>query len=148
MRTGIPNVIVSDQGTNFISKLTQEFHKRLGSSPNFSCPGYPASNGLVEIYHNILKQMLHHVIRTVPSNWDKHIPYLLFAYCEVPNCTTRVLPFQLMCVRQARRSLVVLKSSWSGEVPLPTNISQSAVDYLQELKLKMEQTAEQVKIFS
>ncbi|GBO25933.1 hypothetical protein AVEN_231232-1 [Araneus ventricosus] len=53
MRTGIPNVIASDQGTNFISKLTQEFHKRLGSSPKFSCPGYPASNGLVERYNSL-----------------------------------------------------------------------------------------------
>ncbi|GBN18461.1 Gag-Pol polyprotein [Araneus ventricosus] len=148
MRTGIPNVIASDQGTNFISKLTQEFHKRLGSNPKFSCPGYPASNGLVERYNKVLKQMLHHVIRTDPSNWDKHIPYLLFAYREVPNCTTEVSPFQLMYGRQARGPLAVLKSSWSGEVPLPTNISQSAVDYLQELKLKMEQAAEQVKIFA
>ncbi|GBO13895.1 hypothetical protein AVEN_63639-1 [Araneus ventricosus] len=48
--------------------------------------------------------------------------------------------------RQARGPLAVLKSSWSGEVPLPTNISQSAMDYLQELKLKMEQAAEKVKI--
>ncbi|GBO43897.1 Gag-Pol polyprotein [Araneus ventricosus] len=102
MRTGIPNVIASDQGTNFISKLTQEFHKRLGSSPNFSCPGYPASNSLVERYNKVLKQMLHHVIRTDPSNCDKHIPYLLFAYREVPNCTTGVSPFQLMYGRQAR----------------------------------------------
>ncbi|GBN53329.1 hypothetical protein AVEN_100400-1 [Araneus ventricosus] len=49
---------------------------------------------------------------------------------------------------QARGSLEVLKSSWAGEVPLPTNISQSVVDYLQELKLKMEQAAEQVLIFA
>ncbi|GBN74503.1 Transposon Ty3-I Gag-Pol polyprotein [Araneus ventricosus] len=53
-----------------------------------------------------------------------------------------------MCGRHARGPLAVLKSPWSREVPLPTNISQSAVDYLQELKLKMEQTAEQVKIFA
>ncbi|GBN04200.1 hypothetical protein AVEN_188667-1 [Araneus ventricosus] len=148
MRTGIPNVIASNQGNNFISKLTQEFHKRLGSSLNFSCPGYSVSNGLVEICHKVLKQMLHHVIRTAPSNSDKHIPYLLFVYREVPNCPTAVSPFQLMHGRQARVPLVVLKSSWSGEVPSPTNISQSAVDYLQELKLKMEQDAEQVKIFA
>ncbi|GBM79912.1 hypothetical protein AVEN_173895-1 [Araneus ventricosus] len=128
-----------------MSKLTQEFHKRLGSIPNCSCPGYPGS---VEIYHKVLKQMLHHVIRTAPSNFDQHIPYLLFSYREVPNCTTGVSPFQLMYGRQARGPLAVLKSSWSGEVPLRTNISQSAVDYLQELKLKMEQAAEQVKIFA
>ncbi|GFS77431.1 hypothetical protein TNCV_4491141 [Trichonephila clavipes] len=47
-RTGIPSIIASDQGTNFKSALTQEFTKRIGSSPRFSWLGYPASNGLVE----------------------------------------------------------------------------------------------------
>ncbi|GBM15723.1 hypothetical protein AVEN_262893-1 [Araneus ventricosus] len=92
--------------------------------------------------------MFHHVIRTDHSNWDKHIPYLLFTYSEFPNCTNRVSPFPLMYGRQARGPLAALKSLWSREVPLTANISQSAVDYLQELKLKMEQVAEQVKIFS
>ncbi|GBM15722.1 hypothetical protein AVEN_262892-1 [Araneus ventricosus] len=48
MRTWIPNFIASDQGSNFISKLSQEFHKRLVSNQKFSCPGNAASNGLVE----------------------------------------------------------------------------------------------------
>ncbi|GBM57634.1 Gypsy retrotransposon integrase-like protein 1 [Araneus ventricosus] len=39
MRTGIPKLIASDQGTNFVSNLTQEFVHRLGSSPRFSVPG-------------------------------------------------------------------------------------------------------------
>ncbi|GFX67916.1 retrovirus-related Pol polyprotein from transposon opus [Trichonephila clavipes] len=47
-RTGIPNVVASDNGTNFVAELTKEFEKRIGSSPRFSTPGYPQSNGLVE----------------------------------------------------------------------------------------------------
>ncbi|GFX95428.1 retrovirus-related Pol polyprotein from transposon opus [Trichonephila clavipes] len=47
-RTGIPNVFASDNGTNFAAELTKEFEKRIGSSPRFSTPGYPQSNGLVE----------------------------------------------------------------------------------------------------
>ncbi|GFW49165.1 retrovirus-related Pol polyprotein from transposon opus [Trichonephila clavipes] len=47
-RTGIPNVVASDNGTNFAAELTKEFEKRIGSSPRFSTPGYPQSNGLVE----------------------------------------------------------------------------------------------------
>ncbi|GFU25664.1 hypothetical protein TNCV_2006051 [Trichonephila clavipes] len=99
-RTGIPSVIASDQGTNFKSALTQEFTKRIGSSPRFSCPGYPASNGLVE-------------------RWNK---------------------------REARGPLAILKSSWAGEIHLPTNISQSAADYLQEMKINMEKAAESASL--
>ncbi|CAL1288217.1 unnamed protein product [Larinioides sclopetarius] len=95
-RTGIPSVIASDRGTNFTSALTEEFVKRIGSSPRFSCPGYPASNGLVERWNGVLKNMLHHIIREDPRNWDYQIPFLLFAYREVPNITTGVSPFRLM----------------------------------------------------
>ncbi|GFU30666.1 hypothetical protein TNCV_109261 [Trichonephila clavipes] len=58
-RTGIPSIIASDQGTNFKSALTQAFTKRIGSSPRFSCPGYPASNRLVERWNEVLKDMIH-----------------------------------------------------------------------------------------
>ncbi|GFS56206.1 transposon Ty3-I Gag-Pol polyprotein [Trichonephila clavipes] len=81
------SIIASDQGTNFKSALTQEFTKRIGSSPRFSCPGYPASNGLVERWNKVLKDMIHHVIREDPRSWDRQLPFLLFAYREVPNTT-------------------------------------------------------------
>ncbi|GFY04126.1 transposon Ty3-I Gag-Pol polyprotein [Trichonephila clavipes] len=38
-RAGILSIIASDQGANFKPALTQEFTKRIGSSPRFSCPG-------------------------------------------------------------------------------------------------------------
>ncbi|GFR10712.1 transposon Ty3-I Gag-Pol polyprotein [Trichonephila clavata] len=145
-RTGIPSIIASDQGTNFKSTLNQEFSKRIGSSPRFSCPGYPASNGLVERRNRVLKDMLHHVIREDPRNWDRQLPFLLFAYREVPNTTTGVSPFRLLYGREARGPLAILKSSWAGEIHLPTNISQSAADFIQEMKIKMEKAAESASL--
>ncbi|GFW02932.1 retrovirus-related Pol polyprotein from transposon 17.6 [Trichonephila clavipes] len=166
-RTGIPSIIASDQGTNFKSALTQEFTKRIGSSPRFSCPGYPASNGLVERWNKVLKavgsvvvrasdspdrkswvlkDVIHHVIREDPRSWDRQLPFLLFAYREVPNTTTRVSPFRLLYGREARGPLAILKSSWAGEIHLPTNIFQSAADYLQEMKINMEKAAESASL--
>ncbi|GFW76660.1 retrovirus-related Pol polyprotein from transposon opus [Trichonephila clavipes] len=112
------------------------------SSPRFSCPGYPASNGLVERWNKVLKDMIHHVIREDPRSWDRQLPFLLFAYREVPNTTTGISPFRLLYDREARGPLAILKSSWTGEIHLPTNISQSAADYLQEMKINMEKAAE------
>ncbi|GFV46389.1 retrovirus-related Pol polyprotein from transposon opus [Trichonephila clavipes] len=145
-RTGIPSIIASDQGTNFKSALTQEFTKRIASSPRFSCPGYPASNGLVERWNKVLKDMIHPVIREDPRSWDRQLPFLLFAYREVPNTTTGVSPFRLLYGREARGPLAILKSSWAGEIHLPTNISQSAADYLQEMKINMEKAAESASL--
>ncbi|GFT40774.1 transposon Tf2-11 polyprotein [Trichonephila clavipes] len=145
-RIGIPSIIASDQGTNFKSALTQEFTKRIGSSPRFSCPGNPASNGLVERWNKVLKDMIHHVIREDPRSWDRQLPFLLFAYREVPNTTTGVSPFRLLYGREARGPLAILKLSWAGEIHLPTNISQSAADYLQEMKINMEKAAESASL--
>ncbi|GFX02707.1 hypothetical protein TNCV_2011511 [Trichonephila clavipes] len=145
-RTGIPSISASDQGTNFKSALTQEFTKRMGSSPRFSCPGYPDSNGLVERWNKVLKDMIHHVICEDPRSWDRQLPFLLFAYREVPNTTTGVSPFRLLYGREARGPLAILKSSWAGEIHLPTNISQSAADYLQEMKINMEKAAESASL--
>ncbi|GFV82098.1 retrovirus-related Pol polyprotein from transposon 17.6 [Trichonephila clavipes] len=106
----------------------------------------PASNGLVERWNKVLKDMIHHVIREDPRSWDRQLPFLLFAYREVPNTTTGVSPFRLLYGREARGPLAILKSSWAGEIHLPTNISQSAADYLQEMKINMEKAAESASL--
>ena len=43
-RTGIPKVIVSDNGTNFTYNLSVEFRNRMGCSPRFLIPGHPEGN--------------------------------------------------------------------------------------------------------
>ncbi|GFQ67129.1 integrase catalytic domain-containing protein [Trichonephila clavata] len=56
------------------------------------------------------------------------------------------LAHELLYGREARGPLAILKSSWAGEIHLPTNISQSAADYLQEMKIKMEKAAESASL--
>jgi len=43
----VPNVIISNQGTNFTGKLTREMLNKLGCAPQFNTPGIlqPFSNG-------------------------------------------------------------------------------------------------------
>lgn len=144
-RTGIPEIVATDRGTNFVSALTQEMFRRIGASPRFSAPGHPSSNGLVERFNRVLKNMLHHVIREEPRQWHKVIPFLLWAYREVPNSTTGISPFQLLYGRKPKGPLSILKKNWAGECELPIGISVPAAQYLQDLKARMELTASQVK---
>ncbi|XP_055924551.1 uncharacterized protein K02A2.6-like [Argiope bruennichi] len=124
-RTGIPTVIASDNGTNFTAELTKEFEKRIGSSPRFSTPGYPQSNGLVETFNRTLKNMLHNVVRE-----------------------EGVSPFQLLYGRQPQGPLPILKSTWTGKFNnVPLN-STSVSKYLENLKSELEKAAEQAKLVS
>lgn len=97
-RTGIPEVVCSDCGTNFTAALTSEFLAKLGCSPRFSTPDHPESNGSVERWNRVFKNMLYHVIEKDARNWDRFVPFLLWAYREVPHDTTGVSPFRMRCM--------------------------------------------------
>ncbi|GFX79583.1 retrovirus-related Pol polyprotein from transposon 412 [Trichonephila clavipes] len=147
-RTGIPNVVTSDNGTNFAAELTKEFEKRIGSSPRFSTPGYPQSNGLVERFNRTLKNMLHNVVRDEGRGWHLQIPYVLWAYREIPHSTTGVSPFQLLYGRQPQGPLSILKSTWTGKHNNLQLCTTPVSKYLEDLKCKLEKAAEQAKFVS
>ena len=109
VRTRIPRLIAMDNSTNFASKLTQEFLKRLGCIPKFSTPGHPQLNRLVELWIETVKSMLHHVISSHFRGWDKQLPFLLWVYREVPNTKTGVAPFLLKHGRPLVGPLAILK---------------------------------------
>lgn len=70
-RFGTPQLICSDQGTNFVAKLTRLLTERLGVEMRFSTPDHPQSNGLVERWNGTFKAMLRHVIQDHGGQWDK-----------------------------------------------------------------------------
>jgi hypothetical protein len=49
------------------------------------------------------------------KDWDELLPYILFAYREVPQESTGFSPFELLYGHRIRGPLDVLKEVWSGE---------------------------------
>ena len=62
-----------------------------------------------EIFNGVLKKMLGAYARSQPAKWDEYIPYILFAYREVPSESTGFSPFELLYGRHIRGPLAVLK---------------------------------------
>ncbi|GFX76596.1 retrovirus-related Pol polyprotein from transposon 17.6 [Trichonephila clavipes] len=147
-RTGIPEVIVMDNATNFTASLKQEFLKILGACPRFSTPYHPDENGLIERWNQTLKNMLHHIIREEGRSWHRHIPFLLWAYREVPNATTGTPPFLLMYGRDPKGPLSILKSIWTGNTLLFLNMKGSVESYLKKLNEKIEVATHKAKLTS
>ncbi|XP_055943546.1 uncharacterized protein K02A2.6-like [Argiope bruennichi] len=147
MRTGVPNIIACN-GTNFNASLTQEFEKRMGSSPRVSTPLHPESNGLVERFNQTLNHMLHHVILEEPRTWHTKIPFILWAYREVPNSTTGVAPFQLLYGRKPEGPLSILRNTWvADEEGLQLDTTPVPL-YMEKLKKQLEDAAEKAKLIS
>ncbi|XP_052713999.1 uncharacterized protein LOC128187632 [Crassostrea angulata] len=138
---GFPNEILTDQGSNFMSELIKELCRLLKVSKLVSSPYHPQTNGLVEKFNGTLKKMLKAYAVKEPSKWDKHLPYVLFAYREVPNETTGFSPFEMLFARQVRGPLAVLKDHWEE----PENCQSSVLSYLLETRERLKECTELAK---
>ena len=110
---GVPEEIHTDQGSNFMSQLLAEVYQ-LKIQPISTTPYHPQTDSLAERFNQMLKAMLRRAMSTEGKDWDKLIPYLLFAYRGVPQASTGFAPFELLYGRQVRRPLDVRKESWEA----------------------------------
>ena len=110
-RVGVPREILTDQGSNFTSRLLAELYRLLHVHPIRTSPYHPQTDGLVERFNKTLKEMLRKTVTDGGKDWDRMIPYLLFAYREVPQSSTGFSPFELLYGRDVRGPLDVLKET-------------------------------------
>lgn len=133
-RLGFPNQILSDNGSQFNSDLTKQFHALCGIKGITTSVYHPQANGCVERFHSTLKAMLKKVIQGHPRCWHRYIPALLFAYRELPNESTGFSPFELMLGRQPRGPIALLASTWTDETATDKNQDKHIYSYVFELK--------------
>ena len=53
---------------------------------------HPKTNGLIERFNGTLKGVLKKFVQERDQTWDKYLPYLLFAYRQVPSESTGYSP--------------------------------------------------------
>lgn len=140
-RVGVPEEILTDQGSNFMSKLLAELYSLLHIHSIRTSPYHPQTDGLVERFNKTLKSMLRKAVDTEGKNWDKLIPYLLFAYREVPQASTGFSPFELVYGRNVRGPLDVLREAWEGS----RSTDESVVSYVIGTQEKLKAMADLVQ---
>ena len=79
-RVGIPKELLTDQGTNFTSQLLAEVYRLLHVKALRTTPYHPQTDGLVERFNKTLKEMLRKTADEEGKDWDKLLPFVLFAY--------------------------------------------------------------------
>ena len=139
---GIPEVICSDNGTNFTSALTNTFYQLMGIKPRFSTPEHPASNGLVERANQTLKNMLFHIVRKHGRKWDKLLPLATWAMRDVPNETTGIPPVTLKTGQPPRGPLHILKLGMLGEIEPTFTMGKKDTEFLEELRENLRKASE------
>ena len=131
-RYGLPKEVQSDQGSNFMSGVFQEVLRELGIKQLKSSAYNPQPQGALERYHQTLKNMIRAYCEDFPEDWDKGIPFLLFATRDSPNESTGFTPFELVYGHEVRGPLKLIKERFLSEED-ETNL----LDYMSNFKERL-----------
>jgi transposase InsO family protein len=96
-RYGVPYRILSDNGMEFTSKYFEYIIKKYGIKHNTITPHHAPSNGRVENFIKYINTSLRIFLATQPdTDWDRLLPYAMFAYRTAENDVTKYTPYQLL----------------------------------------------------
>ena len=109
---GIPELIVSDNGTGFTSDEFKSFVESNGISHRLTSPYHPASNRLAERAVQTFKNGVSRLEGTIQSR----INQFLFHYRITPHTTTGVSPAELLMGRRLRCKLSLVHPDLSKRV--------------------------------
>jgi hypothetical protein len=134
-RFGFPNECLSDQGTDFMSQLMQIFMQDFKITQIRCSAWHPQSNGACERFHRTMKSMIRSLTVEFKDAWDECLPWVLFAYREIPMETLGFSPFEMLFGRNVRGPLALLKSAWK-----PTELQKAnpnVITYMLDLREKL-----------
>ena len=142
-RTGLPDEILSDNGSQFTSDVMRQVCRMLSIAQLHSSVYHAQGNGLVERFNGSLKAMLRRLMSDKPTDWDRYIPAALFAYREIPQSSTGFSPFELMFGRVVKGPSQLLYDTWTG---VSSRSDQQLVsDYVEKLGGALKEMVQQAQ---
>lgn len=107
---GIPNQILTDQGTNFMSEIFKRVCKLLKIEKMNTTAYHPESNGAIERTHKTLINYLRCFCHEKNDQWHKWVKFATFAYNTTPHSITKFTPYEMLFGRIANIPGVLQKS--------------------------------------
>lgn len=102
LRYGVPESIVTDQGTEFLAETFKETCKLLGINQLNSTAYHHETLGALENTHKSLGAYLRIQLSKGENNWSTWVPYWCFAYNNTVHTETRYTPHELVFGRSSR----------------------------------------------
>jgi hypothetical protein len=93
---GVPNTIVSDRDTKFVSNFWRTLWAKLGTKILFSTTCHPQTNGQTEVVNMMLSTILRVVLKKNIKIWKECLPHVEFAYNRSLHSTTKMYPFEII----------------------------------------------------
>lgn len=95
-RYGVPEVIDSDKGPHFTSKVTQSVAEVLGIKWEQHTPWHPQSSGRVERMNGEIKKQLTKLVLETKLSWVKCLPLALLNIRTQPRADVGLSPFEML----------------------------------------------------
>jgi hypothetical protein len=109
---GVPKTIVSDRGTQFVSKFWKCLHESLGTKLLHSTAYHPQTGGQMERVNQILEDILRSCVLNYSDKWDECLPLVEFSYNNNYQKSIKMAPFEAL---YGRRCITSLNWSEPGE---------------------------------
>ena len=136
-RFGCPYTILSDQGTEFESKLFKSLNEMLQVKKLRTTTYHPRTDGMVERSNRTLIDILSKYCEKT-DNWDLKLPLVLFAIRTSEHSTTGFSPFSLVYGREA-------KIPWDIAYGPAPNTPMPREDWVAERKKHMSKVFQMVQ---
>lgn len=131
---GLPKIVQSDQGTNFLSKIFTQVLKTLNISHRISSAYHPESQGALEWFHQTMKAMLRRYCMDTSKDWDEGIPLVLFAAREAVQDSLGFSPADLVFGHTVRGPLKMLKEDILAS---QSSATTTVLDYMSKFRERL-----------
>ncbi|CAJ2676632.1 unnamed protein product [Trifolium pratense] len=137
-RFGIPQVVITDNGTQFTDKKVREFMAKIGTTQHFTSVEHPQTNGQAEAANRVILRGLKRRLDEAKGKWTEELHSVLWSYRTTPHSTTGETPFRLTYGTEAVIPVETGASSFRTEVPLEGEdnheMLREELDLLEELR--------------
>jgi transposase InsO family protein len=90
---GLPRLMVSDRGPQFVTEFMRELYHLLGIKVSASTAYHPQSDGQTECVNQELEQYIRVFVNEHQDDWDTLLPLAEFVYNNHTHSTTQHTPF-------------------------------------------------------
>jgi hypothetical protein len=90
---GLPTDIVSDRGTQFVSRFSKRLYELCKIKHNKSTAYHPQSDGQTERVNQVLEQYLRIFCDYQQDDWNELLPLAEFSYNNAQHASTLISPF-------------------------------------------------------
>ncbi len=95
-RMGCPEVIIADQGREFVNSITSQLYEITKTEHRVTSAYHPQTNGLTERFNQTLTRSLAKITNDNQDDWDLKIDTVLMSYRASRQASTKQSPYFML----------------------------------------------------